>query len=409
VTSTEQVSALARKRASAECEAPGGACPVAVIEPAISQSPPTRVVADPVRIERMLRTVFKNELDIAKWESMAKSDRRYARLPGEPRPRWVKASEFAEPLLIAARRVRDRHIEDVRHTIDLALTSLYDDETCPDCKPWTMSLPPLEFIREAASAEPPPGSTAMCKTCKGEGLVRKQKTGPEAKKAHKRISYFKKVLDTTALCAKIRYGTSDASAAYTQLEQQNEKLFKFGRESQTSLEGEDAIQGVRKGILDAAVRFDPTRPECADFGTVAYNWAYRNSRHRRPGEKRAGVYAPSIEGIAAGSPQADSQSVQSSITASSGAFGTYSAEHSDQTLVLDMREQVAALPADQRAVIASIIGGQMSFSKTGAPRIKMGAIAEELGMTKAQVRRLSEAAFKTLRGSLSGYVDVVRD
>jgi len=345
----------------------------------------------------MIRGIFASEESIKRWEDLAPQlpkGRRRIQVPGEPGPRYVDGrQELAE-----ARRRRDAHLIELHHLIDYALnTEAYEDVTCPDCRPWHMSLEPLVFIREAAIAEPPPGSTAMCETCKGRGLVRRLKTDSESQAAFKRITYFKSVVETTVLCAKVRAGTSDANEAYLELEKQNYRLLnKFGNEAQTSLEGEDALQGVRQGIVDAARRFDPTREECANFGTVAYNWAYRNSRHRHPGQKRAGVYARSIDGMAAD--DADFLPTDR-ITSTSGPFGTCDLENDEgSTLVIDMRDQISNLPEDQRAVVMALMGGD-----------NVATAARSLGMKRAAVKRLRDTAFASLRRTLSDYVEVVCD
>ncbi len=350
-----------------------------------------------IRIERMLRAVFPNEEKVAKWERTAASPGwRFAK-GQDGKLRRVPVRELAEPELAKARADRDDNIAELHHTIDYALnTEAYEDVTCPDCKPWHMSVEPLVFIREAATSEPPPGSTSVCKTCKGRGLVRQLKDDETSKATHKRITYFKGVVETTSLCAKVRAGSSDANDAYQKLEKQNERLLsKLGNEAQTSMEGADALQGVRQGIVDAAMRFDPTRPECANFGTVAYNWAYRNSRHRQPGQKRAGVYAPSVDGMVID----EGSSPSDLIASTNGAFGSYSPESDDSSiLVIDMREQIAGLPEDQRAVVTALLGGD-----------NVAGAARTLGMRRAAVKRLRDTAFARLRNNLSDYVDVVRD
>ena len=388
-------------------EAPGGASSADVVKPAISLLAPKQgsqeEQAGPtvVRIERMLRGVFQNEETISTWERIASllksnSGRRRIKAPGESHPRCV------DPLseLASLRKRRDDHLDEIRHVIDYGLTTeAYRDVRCSDCEPWTLPAAPLDFIRVVASAERPATATTICKTCKGRGKVREKRTDPEAKAAFKRITYFKSVLDTTALCAKIRYKTAEADDAYRELESQNSRLFnKFGKETQTSLEEEDALQGVRKGIVDAAMRFDPTRREGANFTTVAYNWAYRNSRHRREGEKRAGVYAQSIETIGS-SNDGTALNPTAMLASSDGAFGSFSTVSDDNTtLVMDLRDKLGNLSKNQQAIMAGIMDGH-NTSK----------VARLVGLPVSVVKRLRDEAFSYLRENLSGYVDVIRD
>lgn len=369
--------------------APKGASPVAMGKPAISQGSPCAhdIDASPIRIERMLRTVFVNQARLAACQSVPTSvaDRRIKmKLPGDERPRFLMISEE----LSKARSKRDNHLAEIESVIDYALTTdAYETVRCQSCKPWTMPLAPLDFIRVAHEASPPlPGGPSTCKTCDGRRSLRQLKTDSESKAAMKRISYFKKVLPTTVLCSKVRSGGPEANGAYAKLEEQNQMLImKFGSELQTAMEGEDAEQGARMGIIDAAKRFDPTRKEGANFGTVAYNWAFRNSRARRRSDKRAGVYAPSLD---------DPGSSEDGSTRGDD----LRAAPVSKALVLDMRDQIQSLPMDQRKVMLAIYSGDT-----------VASAAKALKMKRSKVKLLRDTAFATLRESLAGYVEAICD
>jgi DNA-directed RNA polymerase specialized sigma24 family protein len=370
--------------------APKGAFPIALEKPATQQGSPNShsIDASVVRIERMLRSVFANEAKVGGWERTAKvlkGRRSRIKPPGEDKPRYVDSTAELAMAIVE----RDSHLDELRHVIDYALTTdAYEDVTCEDCKPWHMSTAPLDFIREVPDAVMPPGSTALCETCIGRGVVRKKRTDPASKVTFKRISYFKKTLESTILSAKVRSKTSEADESYAKLLAKHGALVsKFGNEQQTALEGADAEQGARMGIHDAAMKFDPTRPEGATFGTVAYNWAYRNSRARKPSQERAGVHAKSLDdpGTEDGTPRIDLLSTADEPTCS-------------PTLVLDMRQQIKRLPKMQRKVVQAIYRGDTIASAARAMKMK-----------RVDVQTLCDEAFETLRGALSGYVDVVCD
>jgi len=259
--------------------------------------------ASPTRISRMLVAVFDNELVVKAWES----------------PTWRSSWETdPQESLNKARRRRDEHLAELNHVIDYALTSVaYEDVRCGTCK---LPAEPLDFIRAVPDFEEP---AMACQTCLGRGLVRAKRTDAASKAACKRVTYFKKVLPDVICSSKIRAGTSDQNAAYMELEARNRILLvKFGSEKQTALEGDDALQGVRQGIIDAAMRFDPARKEGAMFSTVAYSWCYRNSRARHFSQKRAGVYAPSIDSMST----EDGTGLTSFVTSADGALGKIKSE-----------------------------------------------------------------------------------
>lgn len=221
-----------------------------------------------------------------------------------------------------------------------------------------------------------------------------KKMDADSKRIRRRISYFKLVLDETALVAKVRMGTSEANKAYRRLEETHRRfLVKFGSERQTTLESADAEQGVRQGLIDAAMRFDPTRREQARFGTVAYNWCYRNSRARHFGQKRPGVYAPSIEGM---DNAEEGIRAAALITRHDGALGTFTPNTSNdnQTLKFDLAEKIAQLPKLQRDVVLCELRG-----------LSTSEIVHELSITKVRVRKARELAYAELRASLAGYAE----
>lgn len=330
-----------------------------------------------VRIERMIRSVFTNEQIVKECEDA-----------NDP---------FA---LEEACRHRDEHLLNIQHTIDYALNTLgYKDAPCPMCGTDTMIYPRdtagfISALVSGAEPAPPPMPTLeVCKVCTGRRLVRRLREDEASKAARKRIAYFEKVLDTTVLCAKVRARNADADEAYKKLEAENLHLIaKFSHEKQTALEGEDASQGAKMGIFDAALRFDPCRPECAQFVTVAYNWVYRNSRARRGGEKRAGLYAKSVDAMV----REDGTSFVDNLHDGESGFG--SPQNVDPTLSMDLREKVDALPSDERAVVMAMMAGHT-----------VATAAEELGMKRAKVRLLRDKAFSGLRETLTGYVEAIRD
>lgn len=376
--------------------APKGAFPLAQGKAATSQGVPCGTIdASPIRIERMLNTMFTNEETISRWEKLSTVlvGRRLVKLSGEERPRYVDAAVE----LAAARLARSAHLDEVRHVIDYALTTdAYEDVRCTNCRPWSMPRAPLEFIRVAATAEPTPGSTSMCKVCKGRGKIRSRKKDKESKAAYRRIAYFGRTLDTAALCAKVRSKTDEADDAYRMLLTQHQSIVvKFGNEMQTAMERADAEQGARMGILDAAMRFDPTRAECAAFGTVAHSWAYRNSRARKRTDERAGVGAVSLDDPG----QMEDGTAKVDLLASSdGALASFDEATSDASLVIDMRSKISDLPEEQQKIVLAIYGGHTIFSA-----------ARALKMKRSEVSRIRDEAFASLRNTLSGYVEVVCD
>jgi hypothetical protein len=400
----------------------------------------------------MIQGVFKNEKTIQAWEAMSEAEgKRLAPVNGKLK--WVKVSELVGDSLIESRRERDEHLAELRHVIGYHLTTVaYEDVPCPSCQ---LPADALEFAKVVAEFDPP---AMQCKTCLGRKAVRSKRTDPKSIEDFKLVSYWDKVLDDTSRCAKIRAGTSDANQAYLELEASNRNLLiKFGNEKQTSLEGDDALQGVRQGIIDTAGRFSPLRKKdgkycCAVFNTVAYNWCYRNSRARHRGQKRAGVYAPSINVDKGG----EQTSMAAMITESVGALGRLTGQASmaacsdrcsvcgdtsavdpdtwqptgfcepcdaitkkkkkakppgsafspggqskaAPSLVLDLRDQIDSLPELQRQVISREMAG-----------LSTGQISDQLDISRVAVRKHRAAAFETLRETMAAYgqVSVLHD
>lgn len=370
----------------------GGASFSAVNQPAISLIRPmqggTEISADPIVIGRMLQEVFQHEKGIKSLEDKVKDSKntggRLACIDGEVRR--VPLAELARRELVTARQRRDEHLDAIKQSIDYALTTAaYADVPCPSCR---LPQAPLEFIKAVGEFQP----ANKCNECLGRGTVRVKKQDPQSTKDFERVSYFNSVLDDVVLCAKIRACTSDADDAYTKLEQKHIVLMKFGNENQTHLEGEDAQQGVRHGLIEAARRFDPSRGEGAVFQTVAYNWCFRQTRARVYGQRRAGVYAPSADAIEL---DEDGTSAMSAISSRNGSFGSFKIQDSDHTVDTDVREKVALLPSLER----TIIEGEMA----GRP---LSQIAAQLGLPKPRVRYVRDRAYDLLRYHLRSYETV---
>jgi len=382
---------------------PSGAFKALVGKPAMNiiatQGSDGPIDASPVRIGRMLAEIDEHERTIRELEDRpVTSGRRYANVGGKVA--YVDLAKIALALIAEARAQRDEHIAELRHVIDYALTEVaYDDVACTVCQ---LPAAALDFIKAVADFEQP---ATVCKACADRKTVRVKKADPQSVLDFKTISYFSKVLGEVILCAKIRAGASDQSAAYLELETQNRNLLvKFGNERQTSVEGLDAEQGVRTGLLDAARRFDPLhvhpktgKLSMASFGTVAYTWCFRNSRARQPGQKRAGVYAPSIEAMGT---DEDGNGMAALITDTEGGLGTFSsAGGGNHDLMLDFREKISGLPEIERKVVMAGLAGRSTAE-----------IGRDLGITGVKVRRVRETAYERLREVMGGYcVEMLRE
>lgn len=348
--------------------------------------------------------------------------------------------DYATNRLGAVRAWRDFTSQKIRLFLDHALsTTPYRKIICHACRQSGKDI-----------ADP------ACKSCNGIGMITKDKENHFAKAAVEKLKHLKKVLPVTELCAKIKAQTSEADAAYAKLLQDNMGLVKkFSNENQTLMEKDDAEQGAMMGILDAAVRFNPAKPEhymcsackatapvpvcdvcngegevddedctpCAGFGiktgkggmtcvacgnprmmlktstadfkTYAYNWAYRNSRARKDTDKRAGVYAPSIDAMIGGDDeQSECPAVVAGSTGSVGKFAGKRHQSEDGGLLTtDLKHQVAQLAdPQQRAVINYHLAG-----------LSLTEIAQALGISKATCSKIRDTAYGILRTKLSGY------
>jgi hypothetical protein len=339
---------------------------------------------------------------------------------------------YANSRLTAVKAWRDFTSQKIRLFLDHALsTTPYCDRMC-GCRNGSSQTSPL------------PG----CKDCCGKGTIRSEKTNHYAVAATAKLKHLKKVLCVTELCAKVKAKTSEANEAFKTLLDNNVGLIrKFRSEKQTSMEQDDAEQGAIMGILDAAIRFNPVKPECyicsrpgcgekveippcgacagqgevndltcktcgglglkpksggmtcpkcknprmmlktstADFKTYAYNWSYRNSRARKDTDKRAGVYAPSLDAMVSGD---DGE------TGDKGMI-LHTNEGSQGLLTMDLKHQISEITdPQQRSVLNYTLAG-----------LSLGEIAQALGVSKASVSKLRDTAYATLRGKLSGYME----
>lgn len=400
----------------------------------------------PTEIMRMVSALYTRETRIKKAEdlvALVKDQITTAEriVQGNPTPRneemvgLLKSDlDYAERRLSAVRAWRDFTSQKIRLFLDHALsTTPYRTKKCQDC----------------ATATPP------CKTCGGLGTVRVQKTNHYALAAVERLKHLKKVLVVTELCAKVRAKTSESNDAYAKLLESNMGIVKkFGNENQTSMEHADAEQGAMIGILDAAMRFNPVKPECyrcssceataqipacpvcagegsledadcracngwgvkpkaggmkcpkcnnpkmmvktstADFKTYAYNWAYRNSRARKETDKRAGVYAPSLDAMMEGSDDGESAQTVVADHGSKGSFFEGVPADNTNHLVMDLRHQVSQLTDEQQSVINYTLAG-----------LSLTEIAQALGVSKATVSKIRDQAHAALKKKMTGYME----
>ena len=351
--------------------------------------------------------------------------------------------DYANGRLGAVRAWRDFTSQKVRLFLDHALsTTPYRKIICHDCRKSGDDL-----------ADP------ACKACNGLGIITKDNENHYAKASVEKLKHLKKVLCVTELCAKVKAKTSEADKAYAELLQNNMGLVKrFSNENQTLMEKDDAEQGAMMGILDAAMRYNPAKPECymcsackattpiptcptckgegevgdkdcapcggfgiktqaggmkcekcgnprmmlktstADFKTYAYNWAYRNSRARKDTDKRAGVYAPSVDAMLDGVNHADDSKTGTAIvvgsTGSVGKIAGKAIKHEDGGLLtMDLKHQIAQLDdPQQKAVINYHLAG-----------LSLTEIAQALGISKATCSKIRDAAYGILRAKLTGY------
>ena len=349
----------------------------------------------------------------------------------------------------SVRKWRDFTAQKVRVYIDHALTvTQYRVKTCTMC--------------DGGRRSP----QMSCQDCGGLGTVRVAKTSPAVIDSVQRIEHFKKVLPVTELCAKVAARGSEAEGAFNQLLQSQMGLVRrFRSEKQTALEQDDAEQGAMLGIHDAAIRFSPVKPECyrcyvcgntkdlhscaecdgtgevgekacrpchgwgkltvsnepcdkcgkkrmtiktsmANFPTVAYNWAYRNSRARKESDKRAGqvklggkrvrsldVLTTNDDGDASGMAPTGSND---------GGLPTTKAEvhyeGGSSRMAMDVRQQLKFIKDErQKTVIELILAG-----------LSVVDIADRMGINKATVSKIRDAAYASLAAGLKAYKDIGR-
>lgn len=330
-----------------------------------------------VQIGRMLVGIFDQEKAVKACESALQDKQREY---GE-----VRAA------LDAARRARDNHVADVEHAIDYGLSTVATVYVA--CETCSMPASTSGFIGALSTFAPP---KALCQSCMGTGYVRRDREDASAVAAHRRISYYKSALEDTCLCAKIRAATSDAGAAYERLEEKNKFMLRKFVMS-TKLEFEDAEQEVRRGLLDAVRRFDPTRANQAAFQTVAFLWCRRNSRVRSIGQIRAGGAAVSMESLA---PQDSNATMYDLLASKKGLLASTDEQDTEgeTDLARDVRDAISALPAQQRTLLLNDLAG-----------LSAGQAAIRTGISRVTARRLREQAYDTLRTKLSAYVSVLHE
>ena len=101
-----------------------------------------------------------------------------------------------------------------------------------------------------------------CGGCGGKGVIRKEKTSHHARASAKVLQHLNTVLDDYELCRKIKARSGDASDAFAALKDRHMGLVrKFSNPTQTAVEADDAQQGAQIGLFDAALRYDPNKPD----------------------------------------------------------------------------------------------------------------------------------------------------
>jgi DNA-directed RNA polymerase specialized sigma24 family protein len=377
-----------------------GVKPPSVSRPAIekysAQGVTDKGESSVIHIARLLRLIFDNATRISVLEEMRGCIGK--KLDGIPMVNgsivnYDSMSELVDDSIRKAIIYRDRNIESVKYAIDYALTTeAYYDSLCSACR---LPLDALMFIKIIAEFEPP---NVRCDICKGLGTVRLERVDKVSVSNAKKIKHFRNVLEDTILVSKVRAKSSDSNSAYLSLELKYKQLmFKFGNESQTSLEREDAEQGVRQGIIDACQRYDPTHSKMASFSTVAYSWAFRNSRARKNSQKRPGVYAPSCDGMIRD--LESGRTIVDELSSKQGALASTSVLKSDGSLAMDMRDGISRLPKDQANVMRDMKCG-----------FTLKQIAARHNFSTKEVSLLRGQAFNTLREFLSVYkVEALHD
>jgi DNA-directed RNA polymerase specialized sigma24 family protein len=437
--------------------------PQLLMRPATHGKPPTSIPAQPTEIMRMISALFNREDRIKRSEELVGVVQDQIKMV-ESRPNQATRDQeavtvlrsdlvYAQGHLVTAKAWRDFTSKKIHLLLDHAISTMpYRSHICKACRKGL----------NKNTADP------QCKECQGTGAIKVKKTNHYSIAIADKLRHLKKVMPVTELCAKIKAKTSEANAAYQRLLESNMGLIrKFRSENQTSMEQDDAEQGAMVGILDAAMRFNPVKPESyictkcenmaaipecktcegkgeinekdcrdcgswgirptktdracekcrnprmmvktssADFKTYAYNWARRNSRARKDTDKRAG--AATLGGRAVRSLDAivdeaeEGQAVNVVGSDAHPALGVMGGQQTNlggsSPLSMDLRRGVAALAdPQQRAVINYTLAG-----------LSLGEIAQALGVTKASVSKLRDAAYAVLRGRMTGYMETESD
>lgn len=413
--------------------------------------------ANPAEIMRMISALYTREEAIKGAEDagstvkaqIAAAKVKLASDPTAGRQKLVEMLEgdldYADRRLAAVKAWRDYTSQRLRLFLDHALTSTpYQTKICKTCSNNTATV-------------------AQCQDCNGTGLTRDLKTNHYAIASVEKLKHLKKVLGVTELCAKIKAKTADADDAFATLLENNQAVVrKFRCERQTGMEQDDAEQGAMIGLLDAAVRFNPCKPECyqcsscgaqaaipqcaacagkgevgggdcrdcagwgikpvkggqpcvcglprmmvktstADYKTYAYKWSFRNSRARKETDKRAGASTLGEKAVhsldAMVSEDGESQSESVVSSESHGALGAMGEAPVGGSSHLSLDlREQIAAIADPRQ--KAIVGYVLAG-------LSLGDIAEKMDVSRATVAKLRDEAYAGLRGKLSGYTEVV--
>jgi hypothetical protein len=317
------------------------------------------------------------------------------------------------------------------------------------------------FLDHALSHTPYTKSRACecgskCPECNFTGWKREENKNPYARAAVPILRHISRVLEETELCYKLRAKTSDSHQAFEKLLATHTGVVKkFGNPHQTAMEGDDAEQGAMMGLLDGAIRFDPTKPDhylcpvcdyqekivktrvvdpktgkkkkrfvveknkpcpnkkceskspmmvqtsTATFQTVAWSWSKRNSRARKTTDERPGL-RPSIDDPGLGGKKAEDGGLADQVTMVGGRaqIANDSAKLSDTLGIagLDLHAQIADLEDETQKTVLRLVMDNHTPSE----------IALELGLSNRQVTKIRDAAFAVLRDRLAGYLGRVR-
>lgn len=293
-----------------------------------------------------------------------------------------------------------------------------------------------------------------CEKCNHTGMLREETKSPYAKAATPILRHLSRALEVAELCYKVRARTSEKDAAYkTLLDRHMGVVKKFGNPHQTAMEGDDAEQGAMIGLLDGAVRYDPTEPiqylcpicgyrekvkkqtveidgkirkrrkadenkmcpsaKCkkrvassdepnpmmvltstAIFQTVAWSWSKRNSRARKTTDERPGL-RPSIDDPTLGGKKAEDGGLADQVAVVDGKaqiVGEKTKIEDKGLAAMDLHTQIGLLEDEtQKKVVEYLLDNHTPAE-----------IAAKLDMTSRQVVKVREAAFAVLRERLGG-------